>query len=277
MFPAGFHPRRWHRPHCTFQVDLIPPRAKSLPGARRGKDYELEHHRRGGVARLQTGHEGRYLGVIHGRIGRDDSTITFVNADRMLKRDRKWFRVSEIADQCAEISGSVELDQDKRALALEKLRTAILEGEFNDPKGRSKVACLHSSPVIPIRFHQYGAGMSDDFLKLTSHLWISRADCSAWFSRKGYEFPKEWVKTEEQEKQTPRGPKPIFRQPIRNAVFELMGHHGDLTVDDPVWSRQQTLKKLFVTNWPATSRAPVRSASTYRHSSKNGDVTKADN
>jgi hypothetical protein len=85
----------------------------------------------------------------------------------MLKRDRKWFRVSEIADQCAEIPGSVELDQDKRALALEKLRTAILEGEFNDPKGRSKVACLHSSPVIPIRFHQYGAGMSDDFLKLT--------------------------------------------------------------------------------------------------------------
>jgi hypothetical protein len=40
---------------------------------------------------------------------------------------------------------------------------------------------------------------------------------------------------------------------------------------------KQTLKKLFVTNWPATSRAPVRSASTYRHSSKNGDVTKADN
>jgi hypothetical protein len=165
------------------------------------------------------------------------------HADRMLKRDRKWFRVSEIADQCAEIPGSVELDQDKRALALEKLRTAILEGEFNDPKGRSKVACLHSSPVIPIRFHQYGAGMSDDFLKLTSHLWISRADCSAWFSRKGYEFPKEWVKTEEQEKQTPRGPKPIFRQPIRNAVFELMGHHGDLTVDDPVWSRQADVEK----------------------------------
>jgi hypothetical protein len=85
--------------------------------------------------------------------------------------------------------------------------------------------------------------MSDDFLKLTSHLWISRADCSAWFSRKGYEFPKEWVKTEEQEKQTPRGPKPIFRQPIRNAVFELMGHHGDLTVDDPVWSRQADVEK----------------------------------
>ena len=33
------------------------------------------------------------------------------HADRMLKRDRKWFRVSEIADQCAEIPGSVELEQ----------------------------------------------------------------------------------------------------------------------------------------------------------------------
>ena len=174
MFPAGFHPRRWHRPHCTFQVDLIPPRAKSLPGARRGKDYELEHHRRGGVARLQTGHEGRYLGVIHGRMGRDDP-LSRLACRPDAKARRKRFRVSEIADQCAEIPGSVELDQDKRALALEKLRTAILEGEFNDPKGRSKVACLHSSPVIPIRFHQYGAGMSDDFLKLTSHLWISQA------------------------------------------------------------------------------------------------------
>jgi hypothetical protein len=53
-------------------------------------------------------------------------------ADRTPMHLRPWFQVSEIADACARIPGSVELDQAKRARALELLRKAILAGEFDD-------------------------------------------------------------------------------------------------------------------------------------------------
>ena len=46
-------------------------------------------------------------------------------ADRMPLHLRSWFRVSEIADACARIPGSVDLDPAKRALTLELLRQAI--------------------------------------------------------------------------------------------------------------------------------------------------------
>ena len=63
-------------------------------------------------------------------------------ADRTPLHLRPWFRVSEIADAYARIPGSVELDQAKREVTLELLRRAILAGEFDDAKKRSKVANL---------------------------------------------------------------------------------------------------------------------------------------
>ena len=96
---------------------------------------------------------------------------------------RSWFRVSEIADACARIPGSVDLDPAKRALTLELLRQAILAGEFDNARGRSKVANLHPSPAAELRFARDSADIPDDFFaeKLAKHLWIRRADCKAWF------------------------------------------------------------------------------------------------
>jgi hypothetical protein len=91
--------------------------------------------------------------------------------------------VSEIANACAHIPGSVDLDKEKRKRALELLRRAILAGEFDDAKKRSKVADLHPSPAAELRFARDSADIADDFFaeKLAEHLWIRRADCKAFY------------------------------------------------------------------------------------------------
>ena len=113
-------------------------------------------------------------------------------AERTPLHLRPWFRVSEIADACARIPGSVELDQAKRARALELLRKAILAGEFDDARGRSKVANLHPSTAAELRFARDSAAIAD-FRGLAEHLWIRRADCKAWFERNQLEFPMRWL------------------------------------------------------------------------------------
>jgi hypothetical protein len=112
-------------------------------------------------------------------------------ADRTPLHVRPWFRVSEIADACARIHGSVELDQAKREGTIELLRRAILAGEFDDAKKRSKVANLHPSPAAELRFARDSADIAD-FAKLDKHLWIRRADCKAWFDRQRIELPAHW-------------------------------------------------------------------------------------
>jgi hypothetical protein len=115
-------------------------------------------------------------------------------ADRTPLHVRPWFRVFEIADACARIHGSVELDQVKREGTLELLRRAILAGEFDDAKKRSKVANLHPSPAAELRFARDSADIADDFFAdLAEHLWIRRADCKAWFERNKLPFPMRWL------------------------------------------------------------------------------------
>ena len=120
-------------------------------------------------------------------------------ANRTPPHVRPWFRVSEIADACASIPGSVGLDPNERARALELLRKAILAGEFEDARGRSKVANLHPSTAAELRFARDSAAIADDFFaeKLAEHLWIRRADCKAWFERNQIPFPKRWLPAEE--------------------------------------------------------------------------------
>jgi hypothetical protein len=111
-------------------------------------------------------------------------------ADRMPLHLRSWFRVSEIADACARIPGSVDLDPAKRALTLELLRQAIYRGDFDDARKRSKVANLCPSIAAELRFARDSAAFADYFSdELTKHLWIRRADCKAWFERNQIELP----------------------------------------------------------------------------------------
>jgi hypothetical protein len=116
-------------------------------------------------------------------------------AERTPPHLRPWFRVSEIANACAHIPGSVDLDKEKRKRALELLRRAILAGEFDDAKKRSKVGDLHPSPAAELRFARDSADIADDFFaeKLAEHLWIRRADCKAWFERNQIPYPMRWL------------------------------------------------------------------------------------
>jgi hypothetical protein len=54
-------------------------------------------------------------------------------ADQTPMPDRKWFRLSEIADYCAKLPGFV-IEQVERNRALESLRLAILSGAFCDKR-----------------------------------------------------------------------------------------------------------------------------------------------
>jgi hypothetical protein len=136
-------------------------------------------------------------------------------ADRMPLHLRSWFRVSEIADACARIPGSVDLDPAKRALTLELLRQAIHRGEFDDARKRSKVANLHPSPAAELRFARDSAAIADYFPELAEHLWIRRADCKAWFERNKIPFPMRWLPAVE----AAAGQKP----PAAEIVAELPG------------------------------------------------------
>jgi hypothetical protein len=119
-------------------------------------------------------------------------------ADRTPMNQRPWFRISEIANTCACIPGSVELDQAKLDRAIEFLRNSILTGEFDDPHGRSRVANLHPSSSAELRFARDSAGVPEYFPPLAPYLWIRRADCEAWFARKAIEFPKAWMRNNNQ-------------------------------------------------------------------------------
>jgi hypothetical protein len=113
--------------------------------------------------------------------------------DRMPMRRRLWFRISEIADVCAQIPDSVQLDEGKLERAIELLRKAILTGEFEDTDGRSTVANLHPAFAAELRFARESASQRSYFRPWISYLWIKRADCEAWFRCNRIEFPKDWV------------------------------------------------------------------------------------
>ena len=113
--------------------------------------------------------------------------------DRLPMHERPWFRISEIADVCAQIPDSVQLDEGKRERAIELLRKAILTGEFEDTNGRSRVANLHPAFAAELRFARGSAAEPSYFRPWISYLWIKRADCEAWFRHNRMGFPKNWV------------------------------------------------------------------------------------
>jgi hypothetical protein len=106
---------------------------------------------------------------------------------------RRWFRISEIADVCAQIPDSVQLDEGKRERAIELLRKAILAGEFEDTDGRSRVANLHQAFAAELRFARDSAAEPKYFRPCVPYLWIRRVDCEAWFRRNRIEFPEDWA------------------------------------------------------------------------------------
>jgi hypothetical protein len=111
----------------------------------------------------------------------------------MPMHQRLWFRISEIADACAQIPGGIQLDEGKRERAIELLRKAILTGEFEGADGRSRVANLHPAFAAELRFARGSAVEPSYFRPSMQYLWIRRADCEAWFSRSRIEFPKGWI------------------------------------------------------------------------------------
>ena len=114
-------------------------------------------------------------------------------ADRTPMSERRWFRLTEIADHCAKVSGTVEVDSVRRERTIELLRQAVLLGEFDDTKGRSRVACLkRKSPIATIRFDRESAADPVFFNKAVERLWLSRADCKGWFTRNELTPPKLW-------------------------------------------------------------------------------------
>jgi hypothetical protein len=110
-------------------------------------------------------------------------------ADRLPMSKRPWFRITEIADYCAKNPGSVEPDSVKRERTIELLRRAILRGEFEDANGRSRVACLHISPITTTRFDRGSAADTKFFQLAVPHLWLSRADSEDWYRRNALTFP----------------------------------------------------------------------------------------
>jgi hypothetical protein len=166
-------------------------------------------------------------------------------ADRTPMSQRPWFRISEIVDICSRIPGSIAVDQGKHERSIELLRKSILAGEFDDPKGRSKIANLHSHrDAVLLRFARNSAAEPEFFRQWISYLWIRRADCEAWFKRNGVKFPEDWAVAQNSgHTKQKSGRKPQFAARIQRVVFELMDYHGDLSDDDPEWSIQAHVEK----------------------------------
>jgi hypothetical protein len=188
-------------------------------------------------------------------------------ADRTPMNQRPWFRISEIADYCARVPGSLELDQSKREQSIEVLRKAILTGEFDDSKGRSKIANLHTHRRADLCFARNSAAESEFSRQCVSYLWIRRADCEAWFKRNGIEFPKSWSKAEAGSPPKRKGGrKPKFEHLIHGALVELFDWHGDLRDDDPEWSTQADVEKAVRTK--LGDKAPSAVSTVRRYVSK---------
>ena len=113
-------------------------------------------------------------------------------ADRVKMADRKWFRVAEIADALSTLTGTIIPDAAKREGALTFVQREILRGEFTDQKGRSQIANLDPSPLVPVRLNTKGMKL-EDICKISDRLWIIRQSCFDWFVRKKCPVPGDWV------------------------------------------------------------------------------------
>jgi hypothetical protein len=57
-----------------------------------------------------------------------------------------------------------------------------------------------------------------------------------------------------------RGRKPSYdRAPIRKWVFELMGYHGEFSLDDPEWKSQADLERAILDRFARSGKTPAES------------------
>jgi hypothetical protein len=112
-------------------------------------------------------------------------------------KERQWFNVLDLANECARDPRTTEIDNEKRNGMVGFLCRAINRGEFKDAKGRMQVANLHPSPHALIRldlkwlaFDQLLAFAKEGFL------FIRRKECIECFFRNDAEFSKAWLPSE---------------------------------------------------------------------------------
>jgi hypothetical protein len=131
-------------------------------------------------------------------------------AQRTSPARRMWFCFSEIADWCARVPDQPEIDLARRELAIDRLREAVLRGDFEDPKdSKSRLAFLHTSPHAALRFERSWAENRDRWKEWTSFrlsdwdawtpssawpvtVWMRRADCASWFTGQQITAPETW-------------------------------------------------------------------------------------
>jgi hypothetical protein len=107
-------------------------------------------------------------------------------------KERQWWKLQEIADECARIPGATKIDDNKRNHMVDFLCRAIFRGEFKDDKGRMQVANLHPSPLAPIRLDVKWLAF-DQLLKLAADLFVRRKECIECLARNNIDVPRAWL------------------------------------------------------------------------------------
>jgi hypothetical protein len=102
-------------------------------------------------------------------------------------KERQWWKLQEIADECARVPGTTKIDD-----MVDFLCRAIFRGEFEDDKGRMQVANLHFSPLAPMRLDVKSLAF-DQLLKLADDLFVRRKECIECLSRNNIDVPRAWL------------------------------------------------------------------------------------
>jgi hypothetical protein len=123
-------------------------------------------------------------------------------AQRTKPAHRQWLCLSEIADECARTGNPPKIDPASRELIINRLREAVLRGDFENEGGKSRLAFLHPSPNSTLRFERVWAENQVWWNKWTTFrpgdwdtwtqtkpwpvtIWMKSADCRAWLKKTG--------------------------------------------------------------------------------------------
>jgi hypothetical protein len=115
--------------------------------------------------------------------------------------ERKWFRLSELINHCAEIPGMLLSDSSRKEEVFEIFRVSIYRGDFGGDVGQS-TRIRWIEPSAPRWLPRDSAAPNGLLFPSIGDLLISRADAAAWFRRQGVtpphglaepESPNDWV------------------------------------------------------------------------------------
>jgi hypothetical protein len=130
-----------------------------------------------------------FIELAERRRHRSRFAVWFLRRQRLVALDcRRWFSVTELADQYAKEPDTLDVDEQRRAQFIDAVRRSILSGEFSDAQ-RSKVLNVHPSGLAEGRFEVLGASNQEQFNPLESHLWISRIWWIKWLDGAGIATP----------------------------------------------------------------------------------------